>query len=282
MATDKMILNSMLLYHRTPPEPGRVFFAGSGPATGEEGVGSVCILRHHSEAGPTASANGTAGARRSSSVCSIHSGGEKTSDAPLPGLSAPFHKYGCIRAPLHPLPLRCAFSPYSTVCLSRAPRWRGASTLSVRHRIYEAEHLGRTGFTLLLLRPEQHVQDEKEDPDGDPDVGHVEGRPVIPVPVEVEEVHHVSEPGAVDEVPHRPSQDEPQAVRRGPPVRMEVEVGEHPPDGEHRGDDEQGVSPLRIEVGQQPERDPLVPAGDDVEEVDEDRPRIVEVEAGEG
>jgi len=56
-------------------------------------------------------------------------------------LSAPFHKYGCIRAPLHPLQLRCASSPYSTVCLSRAPCWRGASTLSVRHRIYEAEHL---------------------------------------------------------------------------------------------------------------------------------------------
>src|SRR4030043_827077 len=36
-------------------------------------------------------------------------------------LSTPFHKYGCIRAPLHPLPLRCASSPYSTVCLSRAP-----------------------------------------------------------------------------------------------------------------------------------------------------------------
>src|SRR3990172_5781004 len=86
MATDKMILNSMLLYHRTLPEPARVFFAGSGPATGEGGVGSVCILRHHSEAGRTASANGTAGARRSSFVCSIHSGVEKTSGPPLPGL----------------------------------------------------------------------------------------------------------------------------------------------------------------------------------------------------
>src|SRR3989337_2767587 len=27
---------------------------------------------------------------------------------PAGNLSTPFHKYGCIRAPLHPLPLRCA------------------------------------------------------------------------------------------------------------------------------------------------------------------------------
>src|SRR3990172_2562860 len=58
-------------------------------------------------------------------------------------LSAPFHKYGCIRAPLHPLPLCCTpCAVLLRVRLSRAPRWRGASTLSVRHRIYEAEHLG--------------------------------------------------------------------------------------------------------------------------------------------
>src|SRR3972149_1377458 len=38
------------------------------------------------------------------------------------------------------LPLRCASSPYSTVCLSRAPCWRGASTLSVRQAIYETVH----------------------------------------------------------------------------------------------------------------------------------------------
>ena len=150
----------------------------------------------------------------------------------------------------------------------------------MRHRIYEAEHLGRTGFTLLLLRPEQHIQEEKEDPDGDPDVGHVEGRPVIAVPVDVQEVHHVPEPGAVDEVPQRPPQDEAKAAGRGPPVRVEVEVGEHSPDGEQGGYDEQGVPPHRVEVGQKPERDARVPDVDDVEEVDENRPRIVEVEAG--
>src|SRR4030042_1302406 len=38
------------------------------------------------------------------------------------------------------LPLRCASSPYSTVCLSCAPCWRGASTLSVRQAIYETVH----------------------------------------------------------------------------------------------------------------------------------------------
>src|SRR3990170_8049770 len=86
MATHRMILDLMLLCHRTPSGTARVSFAGSGPATGEGGVGAVCILRHHSEAGRTASANGTAGARRSSFVCSIHSGGEKTSGPPLPGL----------------------------------------------------------------------------------------------------------------------------------------------------------------------------------------------------
>src|SRR3989304_8836281 len=63
-ATHRMILDSMLWYHRTRSGTARVSFAGSGPATGEGGVGSVCILRHHSEAGRTASANGTAGGGR--------------------------------------------------------------------------------------------------------------------------------------------------------------------------------------------------------------------------
>ena len=75
-------------------------------------------------------------------------------ESPPPGisswtkLSTPFHKYGCIRAPLHPLQLRCApCAVLLRVRLSRAPRWRGASTLSVRHRIYEAEYLGWDGST---------------------------------------------------------------------------------------------------------------------------------------
>jgi hypothetical protein len=54
--------------------------------------------------------------------------------------SAPSRKYLGIRAPLQQRKLRCASSPYSTVCLSRAPCWRGASTLSVRQAIYEAVH----------------------------------------------------------------------------------------------------------------------------------------------
>src|SRR4030065_565162 len=58
----------------------------------------------------------------------------------FPHVSAPSRKYLGIRAPLHPLQLRCASSPYSTVCLSRAPCWRGASTLSVRQAIYETVH----------------------------------------------------------------------------------------------------------------------------------------------
>src|SRR5208283_1169429 len=56
-------------------------------------------------------------------------------------LSTPFHKYGCIRTPLHPLQRRCTPSPYATVRLSRTPCWRGAATLSVRPRIYEMEYL---------------------------------------------------------------------------------------------------------------------------------------------
>src|SRR3990170_233041 len=58
----------------------------------------------------------------------------------IPHPSAPSRKYLGIRAPLHALPLRCASSPYSTVCLSRAPCWRGASTLSVRQAIHETVH----------------------------------------------------------------------------------------------------------------------------------------------
>jgi hypothetical protein len=58
-----------------------------------------------------------------------------------PCLSAPSRKYLGIRAPLQQRKLRCAPSPYSTVCLSRAPCWRGASTLSVRQAIYEKVHL---------------------------------------------------------------------------------------------------------------------------------------------
>src|SRR5512135_3676645 len=55
---------------------------------------------------------------------------------------ASIHKSGCIRVPLHSPRLRCAPSPY----LPSTPRSRrlaggGASILSVRHRIYEAQHL---------------------------------------------------------------------------------------------------------------------------------------------
>ncbi len=57
-------------------------------------------------------------------------------------LSAAFHKYGCIRGPLHP-PRR---STRSLTVLASTPRSRrlagcGASALSVRHRIYETQHL---------------------------------------------------------------------------------------------------------------------------------------------
>src|SRR3990172_7719394 len=80
-------------------------------------------------------------------------------ESPPPGisswtkLSTPFHKYGCIRAPLHPLQLRCApCAVLLRVRLSRAPRWRGASTLSVRHRIYEAEYYGSHVITAVMRR----------------------------------------------------------------------------------------------------------------------------------
>src|SRR3990172_2012063 len=49
--------------------------------------------------------------------------------------SAPSRKYLGIAAPLNPLPPRCAAVPYPTVCLSRAPCGRGASTLSVLQAI---------------------------------------------------------------------------------------------------------------------------------------------------
>src|SRR4030066_1243381 len=68
-------------------------------------------------------------------------------------LSTPFHKYGCIRAPLNPLQLRCApCAVLLRVRLSRTPRWRGASTLSVRHRIYEAEYYGSHVITAVMRR----------------------------------------------------------------------------------------------------------------------------------
>src|SRR4030065_182738 len=67
--------------------------------------------------------------------------------------SAPSRKYLGIRAPLHPLPLRCASSPYSTVCLSRAPCWRGASTLSVHQAIYETVHYSSASIRMLFFLP---------------------------------------------------------------------------------------------------------------------------------
>src|SRR4030066_1160728 len=67
-------------------------------------------------------------------------------------VSAPSHKYLGIRAPLHPLPLRCASSPYSTVWLSRAPCWRGASPLSVRQAIYQTVHEPRFPDGSLVIR----------------------------------------------------------------------------------------------------------------------------------
>src|SRR4030066_777993 len=82
---------------------------------------------------------------------SPHDGNVRSSPRPAFS-SAPSRKYLGIRAPLHPLPLRCASSPYSTVCLSRAPCWRGASTLSVRQAIHETVHELRSDPLLRPLR----------------------------------------------------------------------------------------------------------------------------------
>ena len=54
---------------------------------------------------------------------------------------AHFIKYDGIRAPLHPGSRRCVRSPYSSVRLTHAPCDPGAPAPSVRHRIYETDHL---------------------------------------------------------------------------------------------------------------------------------------------
>jgi uncharacterized protein len=56
-------------------------------------------------------------------------------------LSADFHKYGGIRPAMHPASLRCSSVKYSRFFLL-APCEAGASPPSVRHRIYERQHLG--------------------------------------------------------------------------------------------------------------------------------------------
>src|SRR3972149_7855865 len=117
------------------------YFPFPGSAIGEKKPGTVFSSRKLS---PTKAPNASVRARRREP--------REYRPGSLRGfregeLSTPFHKYGCIRAPPHPLPLRCApCAVLLRVRLSRAPRWRGASTLSVQHRIYEAEHLGHAAF----------------------------------------------------------------------------------------------------------------------------------------
>ena len=50
---------------------------------------------------------------------------------------------------LHPGSRRCLRSPYSKVRLAQAPCQPGASVPSVRHRIYESDHLEDTGIGVL-------------------------------------------------------------------------------------------------------------------------------------
>jgi hypothetical protein len=59
------------------------------------------------------------------------------------GLSTPSHKYGGIRPPMHPGLLRCSSVKYYRVFSLLAPCRPGASTPSIRHRIYVREYLGR-------------------------------------------------------------------------------------------------------------------------------------------
>ena len=63
---------------------------------------------------------------------------------------------------------------------------------------------------LFLVAPllQVHVDGEQKDADADGGVRHVEGGPVVVVPVGVEEVDHLAEPYPVDEVAERPGEDE--------------------------------------------------------------------------
>src|SRR3990170_7582427 len=97
-----------------------------------------------------------------SSDC-VHAGWGGQTDSPgILMASAPSRKYLGIPAPLHPLPLRCASSPYSTVCLSRAPCWRGASTLSVRQAIYDTAHWAVPGGTFIIPTPPVYPHHRRE------------------------------------------------------------------------------------------------------------------------
>ena len=56
-------------------------------------------------------------------------------------LSGPFHEYGGIRPPMHPVPRRCSSVKYSRYSPLLAPCGTGASAPSVRHRNCETDHL---------------------------------------------------------------------------------------------------------------------------------------------
>ena len=57
-------------------------------------------------------------------------------------LSAPVHKYDGIRLPMHPGSPCCSARQERWLLALLAPCDPGASTFSMRHRIYEQEHKG--------------------------------------------------------------------------------------------------------------------------------------------
>ena len=65
----------------------------------------------------------------------------------------------------------------------------------------------------LGVRRAQDVEDEERDADRDGRVGHVEVGPLVVPPVGVDEVDHVAEAGAVDQVADRAAEDEGESER---------------------------------------------------------------------
>ena len=133
---------------------------------------------------------------------------------------------------------------------------------------YTLSGIRASKFSLGFFPPlvEQHVDGKEEDADADGRIGHVEGRPVVLVPVEIEEVDHLAQPDPVDKIAECAGEDKGESDGVESLIRPKLaEYEEDHDNGDNRDADEEGEAETGI--GQKAERRPLVADIGNIDEV---------------
>jgi hypothetical protein len=120
----------------------------------------------------------------------------------------------------------------------------------------------------MLLFRIQKIQDIENNPHSDTGIGNIKGRPVILIPVEIEEINDFPDPYPVDKVPQGTGKYQGEGYFRNilPLGQMDEQKknGRH---GNERQDNKKNKHKPRIETGQEAESSTPVPEMDQRKEV---------------